>query len=431
MRLPKILRCGSCGSGPKLLSMLAMTGSFMLVELIVGNMTNSMALVADSFHMLSDVIALIIAYVSVKMSPKKWRKNTYGWARAEVVGALVNAVFLIALCFSISVEAIKRFLVIEHIEDPQLIMIVGGVGLAINLVGMLLFGDVGHGHSHGGGGHGHSHGGEKKELENGGGHGHSHDVGHGHSHDGEHGHSHGEDKAKQTCHEHEKNDGDDGEKDREADSMNITGVFLHVMADALGSVVVLISASVIWLTDWQYKDYLDPVLSLFIVVIICATTWPLLRDSTLVLLNTIPPNIDLVDLQSKLVKTVKGVSSIHELHVWRLVGRRVVASCHLEMTTPEKGTEPVDHHMEVAREVKEFFHRAGIHSTTIQLEYGTLMQSNNNGSCRLLCPKKSLSSGELSSDCLESSCCRERPARVSGKLNGVTVVDDMDVMTKL
>ena len=55
-----------CGSSAKLLGMLAMTGSYMLVELIVGNITNSMALVADSFHMLSDVIALIIAYISVR-----------------------------------------------------------------------------------------------------------------------------------------------------------------------------------------------------------------------------------------------------------------------------------------------------------------------------------------------------------------------------
>ena len=91
--------------------MLAMTGSFMLVELVVGHITNSTALVADSFHMLSDVIALLIALVSVKLSPREWSRNTYGWARAEVVGALINSVFLLALCFSITVEAIQRFLV--------------------------------------------------------------------------------------------------------------------------------------------------------------------------------------------------------------------------------------------------------------------------------------------------------------------------------
>ena len=154
MKFPRVLSCTSCGTGPKILSMLGMTGSFMLVELIVGNWTNSMALVADSFHMLSDVIALIIAYISVRMSPRKWQRNTFGYARAEVVGALINAVFLFALCFSIAVESLKRLLLIETIENPVMILIVGGVGLAINLVGMCLFGDVGHGHSHDGGGHG-------------------------------------------------------------------------------------------------------------------------------------------------------------------------------------------------------------------------------------------------------------------------------------
>merc|ERR1719397_2168627 len=133
------------------------------------------------------------------------------------------------------------------------------------------------------------------------------------------------------------------------------------------------------------------VMVMVIVLIILVSTWPLLRDSTLILLNTIPAHIDLLDLETRLVTTVAGVSSIHELHVWRLVGRRVVASCHLEMTPPPLGTEPVDHHMDVARQVKEFFHKAGIHSTTIQLEYWTPKLSisgekSSQGSCQLKCP---------------------------------------------
>merc|ERR1712179_414219 len=88
--------------------------------------------------MMSDVIALVIAYVSIRMSPKNWSKNTYGWARAEVVGALVNAVFLFALCFSIVVEAIKRFLMIQTIENPKLILIVGGAGLLIDVLDMII-----------------------------------------------------------------------------------------------------------------------------------------------------------------------------------------------------------------------------------------------------------------------------------------------------
>jgi len=116
------------GKKCRLLSMMWLTAFFFFVEIIVGYVTNSMALVADSFHMLGDIAALVISFLSVKvspcrlprnityithllsrqMSPKKWSKNTFGWARAEVLGALVNAVFLVALCFSITIEACKR-----------------------------------------------------------------------------------------------------------------------------------------------------------------------------------------------------------------------------------------------------------------------------------------------------------------------------------
>lgn len=125
------------GKKCRLLSMMWLTAFFFFVEIIVGYVTNSMALVADSFHMLGDIAALVISFLSVKvskdsyifqllskfwiflwilnycnpsqMSPKKWSKNTFGWARAEVLGALVNAVFLVALCFSITIEACKRW----------------------------------------------------------------------------------------------------------------------------------------------------------------------------------------------------------------------------------------------------------------------------------------------------------------------------------
>lgn len=127
------------GARCKLLFMLSLTALFFLIEITVGYVTNSMALVADSFHMLSDVIALVIAYVSVRMSPKKWSKNTFGWARAEVLGALVNAVFLCALCFSILVESVKRFYKPETIHDPQLILVVGISGLLVNVIGLFLF----------------------------------------------------------------------------------------------------------------------------------------------------------------------------------------------------------------------------------------------------------------------------------------------------
>ena len=71
-----------------------------------------------------------------------------------ISGALINAVFLVALCFSISVESFKRFYESEDIHNPKLILVVGALGLLVNLLGLCLFAEHGggHGHSHGGGG---------------------------------------------------------------------------------------------------------------------------------------------------------------------------------------------------------------------------------------------------------------------------------------
>lgn len=154
------LRKRFCGKTGSVLSMLFLTSSFFLVEIIVGYATNSMALVADSFHMLSDIMSLVIGFFALRYSKRSQRteRNTFGWQRAEVLGALVNAVFLIALCFSILVESLKRIAEPEVINNPILVLIVGVAGLLVNVLGLVLFHRHGHGHSHGGSGHGHSNG---------------------------------------------------------------------------------------------------------------------------------------------------------------------------------------------------------------------------------------------------------------------------------
>lgn len=85
------------------------------------------------------MVVLTTLCCALQMSPKKWSKNTFGWARAEVLGALVNAVFLVALCFSITVEAVKRFIEVEKIHNHVLIITVGVLGLIVNIVGLFLF----------------------------------------------------------------------------------------------------------------------------------------------------------------------------------------------------------------------------------------------------------------------------------------------------
>lgn len=393
------------GKKCRLIAMFWLTAFFFLVEIVVGYLTNSMALVADSFHMLSDVAALVVAFLSVKMSPKKWSKNTFGWARAEVLGALVNAVFLVALCFSITVEACKRFIEPEPIHDAKLIVIVGALGLLVNVIGLFLF------HSHGIS-HGHSHGGITKNTHNrltqmvsvgasatatddnenderfvppppveksGGGHGHSH------SHGG-------------------------------TSQMNMRGVFLHVLADALGSVIVIVSALIVWLTKWQYCDYIDPSLSLLMVMLILRSVWPLLQESALILLQTVPTHIQVDAIQKRLLENVDGVLAVHEFHVWQLAGDRIIASAHIRCRN-------LSEYMKLAEKVKEFFHNEGIHSTTIQPEFVEIAEFAENKvsedpseDCVLDCPKS-----DTENPCALSTCCgpskqgRESPDRSPGE----------------
>ncbi|XP_061706360.1 uncharacterized protein LOC133517179 isoform X1 [Cydia pomonella] len=377
------------GKKCRLLSMLWLTCSFFFVELIVGYVTNSMALVADSFHMLSDVAALVIAFLSVKMSPKKWSKNTFGWARAEVLGALVNAVFLVALCFSITVEAVKRFFDNDYrIHNEKLLVAVGTLGLVLNVIGLFLF------HEHGSS-HGHSHGGvpppanvrHLTEIVNS-----NADMALGHNAADEEtdemvARSAPPNNNKPPC-----------RQTTDPGHMNMKGVFLHLLSDALGSLIVVASALVVWLTRWPYRYYLDPALSLVLVILILLSVWPLLRESALILLQTVPTHIQVDAIQRRLLEKVDGVLAVHEFHVWQLAGDRIIASAHIRCRN-------LSEYMKIAEKVKEFFHNEGIHSTTIQPEFveipldGNEVLTGNAGEapCALHCPADDL--------CHNATCC--------------------------
>ncbi|KAF7370316.1 Cation efflux protein [Mycena sanguinolenta] len=125
----------------KIKILLAIDIVFFFVELISGYVVGSLALVADSFHMLNDVMSLIVALYAIKLTSQSATDSrySYGWHRAEILAALINGVFLVALCFSIALEAMERFFSTPEISNPKLVVIVGGFGLASNLVGLFLF----------------------------------------------------------------------------------------------------------------------------------------------------------------------------------------------------------------------------------------------------------------------------------------------------
>ena len=130
----------------KFIAMILFTGCLFVLKVVVGHMSNSIALVADSFHMISDFAVLTVGYVALKLSKRGAaqlegsKKFTFGWIRAEVLGGLINNVFLLALSFSVFVESLKKMLMAEPLSESMPVLIVGCVSIFVNLVGLLLFG---------------------------------------------------------------------------------------------------------------------------------------------------------------------------------------------------------------------------------------------------------------------------------------------------
>lgn len=328
--------------------MLFLTGSFFFVEIIYGLSVGSLALVADAMHMLSDIIALCVGFYSLRVSRRqKTEKFTYGMTRMEVVGGLINSSFLLALCFSIVTEAVHRLIDgVDPNSDLEskgdTIILVGFIGLGVNLLGLVIFGHGGHSH----GGHGHSHG---KHGD--------HEAEAFHELDEEHAHRKHAHGGCFGCH------------CGRGMSLNVQGVFLHVLGDALGSVAAIVSGFIISETAWSKRVLADPICSLVISALIICTAWPLLRKCASMLLQQVPHHLDFSTLQTRLLQ-VNGVLEIHDFHIWQLSPEKIVTSLHVILY---KGSN----FMAISDEMKLLLHSYGIHSTTIQPEYVSRGETQN------------------------------------------------------
>uniref|UniRef100_A0A670IW27 Zinc transporter n=1 Tax=Podarcis muralis TaxID=64176 RepID=A0A670IW27_PODMU len=263
--------------------------SFAFVELLYGIWSNSLGLISDSFHMFFDCTALLAGLAASVIS--KWRSNdafSYGYVRAEVLAGFVNGLFLIFTAFFIFSEGVERALEPPDVHHERLLP-VSILGFLVNLIGIFVFQHGGHGHSHGSAlSHGHSHGG----------HGHSHDSkqGHGHGHSHDHSHGHGDSQSQDYCHG--------------------KCVFLHIVADTLGSVGVIISA----LLMQNYGLMIaDPICSMLIAMLIGVSVVPLLRESIGILMQRTPPSLESSLPQCyQRVQQLQGVYSLHDPHFWTL-----------------------------------------------------------------------------------------------------------------
>lgn len=270
--------------------------------------------------MFFDCTALLAGLAASVIS--RWRSNdsfSYGYVRAEVLAGFVNGLFLIFTAFFIFSEGVERALEPPDVHHDRLLP-VSIAGLLVNLVGIFVFQHGGHGHSHGGDDHGHSHSlfnGSAAHGHSHGGHGHSH-GGHGHSHESKHGHDHGHSHGghghshdDQHCHDdHTLTPGKGSSK------QILQGVFLHIVADTLGSVGVIISAILMQKYDLMIAD---PICSMLIALLIGVSVVPLLRESIGILMQRTPPSLDhaLPECYQR-VQQLQGVYNLQEPHFWTL-----------------------------------------------------------------------------------------------------------------
>ena len=262
----------------------AIIGGYFVVELSTGIIVNSLALIADAGHMLTDVVALLMGLVALLLARhgRTTDKRSFGWHRAEVFTAVANAALLIGVAVFVLYEAIERIG-----TDPQVpglvLVVVAAVGLLVNLAVMLLL---------------------RADAK---------------------------------------------------ESIAVRGAYLEVLADAVGSIGVLVAGVIAMTTGWGYAD---------IVVAVLIALWVVPRairlaiDGLRILNQQAPAHIDVEALRSELA-ALPQVDDVHDLHVWSLTTGMDVATVHL-------GSEVSN--AEVLTAAKAVLGHYGLEHATIQVD---------------------------------------------------------------
>jgi len=332
-------------SSRNLLGFLFLNLTFAFVELFYGVVTNSLGLISDSFHMFFDCTGLLAGLVATVIT--KWKSNdkySYGYVRAEILAGFVNGLFLLFISFFIFSEAVERLVEPPEVKHERLLP-VSILGFLVNLVGIFIFqhGGAAHGHSHGGGdSHGQSHGKENSHES----HGHSHDGGHSHDKKHNHGHSHSMEGA---------------------DSQIMKGVFLHILADTLGSVGVIISAILMWAFDWMIAD---PICSIFIAILIAISVFSLIADSVEILMQRQPRQLDgkLQDCYNK-VANLEGVQGVQETNFWTLCTNYYAGGVKIEVSQHADPKYQMQIQKNIVTHTQNIFRAAGVTQLYVQLDY--------------------------------------------------------------
>ncbi len=158
-------------------------------------------------------------------------------------------------------------------------------------------------------------------------------------------------------------------------SLNVRGAFLHMMGDLLTSVAVLVTGIVLLFKPWYW---LDPVLSLLIVLFILKNCWSILKEATGILMNATPRGVDIEEIKGCL-ECVPGVCGAHYLHAWNVSSSSIAFSCHVQVDD-----QLVSDTETLAQTIRhELYHRFGIDHPILQFE--TVQCGNGGALCEIAC----------------------------------------------
>ena len=268
---------------------IALNLGFVAVETAYGFMANSMALLADAGHNLSDVLGLALAWGATLLAKRPpSRRFSYGLRGATILAALANALILLVAVGFIVYHAVIR-LIIPDLVEGETIIIVAAIGILINGITAWMFAR-----------------GRQRDL-------------------------------------------------------NIRGAYLHMVADALVSGGVVIAGLLIATTGWLW---LDPVASLIVAALIFLATVDMARESAAMAVAGVPRSIDPEAVETHL-KSMPGVTRVHDLHIWPMSTTDTVLTAHL--TIP--GGHPGDPFLADAQ--RQLHDRFGIGHVTLQIELGS------------------------------------------------------------
>jgi cobalt-zinc-cadmium efflux system protein len=262
---------------------------FMLVEVVGGMLSGSLALLADAGHMVSDAIALGMSWMALRIGKRPAdRRRSYGYKRLEVLVAFVNGCTLFGITAWIFVEAIRRFMSpVEVLGGSMLVVAV--IGLFANFVAFMIL-----------------HGGSQENL-------------------------------------------------------NVRSAWLHVLGDLLGFVVAIVAALIIVFTHWSP---VDPILSIVVALLILKGAYEIVRSSAHILLEGVPPGVDLEVIRTDLIEVIPAVNDVHHVHAWSLSSEETLVTLHVrcDEKVSSEGVVPA-----VCERLNQKF---GIHHATVQVEHG-------------------------------------------------------------